>query len=87
MEHGANRRVEGFDGKRAKGKWSRHYFLINTQTKTLTQLGGEYEDEYVKQNGVWKISATKFVATSTLAMDLNEATPKTMFAGRTPPPM
>ena len=87
MHHGANPQIEVLDAERAKGKWSLHYFLINTQTKTLTQLGGEYEDEYRKVNGAWKIAATKFTATSTLAMDLNEVTPKTLFAGRTPPPM
>jgi hypothetical protein len=85
MHHGMNPQIEVLDDQRAKGKWSLHYFLINTQQKSLTQLAGYYEDEYVKQNGAWKISRTKFTPTSTLAMDLSEVTPKTLFAGRSPP--
>ena len=85
MHHGANPQIEVLDETHAKGKWSLHYFLINTQTKTLTQLGGEYEDEYLKQNGVWKIAKTKFICTSTLVMDISDATPKMLVAARTPP--
>ncbi len=85
MHHGMNPQIEVIDESHAKGKWSLHYFLINTQQKSLTQLAGFYEDEYHKVNGAWKISSTKFTPTSTLAMDLSEVTPKTLFAGRTPP--
>ena len=85
MHHGMNPQIEVIDEKTARGKWSLHYFLINTQLKNLTQLGGYYEDEYVKVGGAWKISRTKFTPTSTLAMDLADVTPKTLFAGRTPP--
>ena len=85
MHHGINPQIEVLDEIHARGKWSLHYFLINTQARSLTQLGGYYEDEYRKINGAWKISRTKFTPTSTLAMDLAEVTPKTLFAGRTPP--
>lgn len=84
MHHGMNPQIEIIDDARAKGTWSLHYFLINTQTKGLTQLAGYYEDEYLKLNGAWKIIRTKFVATSTLAMDLSEGLAKTQFAGRPP---
>jgi hypothetical protein len=84
MHHGANPQIEVLDEKNARGTWSLHYFLINTQTKSATQLAGYYEDEYRKDGGSWKISATKFVATSTLALDLSEATAKALFAGRPP---
>lgn len=84
MHHGMNAQIEVLDGTRARGTWSLHYFLINSQTKGLTQLAGYYEDEYRKLDGVWKITRTKFVATSTLAMDLSEGLAKTQFAGRPP---
>ena len=86
MHHGMNPQIEVQDEIHARGKWSLHYFLINTQQKSLTQLAGYYEAEYRRLNGQWKISSTKFTPTSTLAMDLSEVTPKTLFAGRTPPP-
>jgi hypothetical protein len=84
MHHGMNPQIEVLDDARARGTWSLHYFLINTQAKSLTQLAGYYEDEYRKLNGAWKISVTKFVATSTLAMDISEGAAKAQFAGRSP---
>lgn len=85
MHHGANPQIEVHNAEQASGNWSLHYFLINTQTKTCTQLGGQYEDEYHKQDGQWKISRTRFVATSTLVLDINEGLAKAVFAGRAPP--
>ena len=87
MHHGMNPQIEVVDDHTAKGKWSLHYFLINTQTKGITQLAGYYEDEYKKDKGGWKISKTKFVPTSTLALDVGEGVAKALFAGRTPPAM
>src|ERR1051326_1754244 len=85
MHHGMNPQVELVNDTTARGTWSLHYFLINTQTKGLTQLAGYYEDEYKKAGGAWKIARTKFVVTSTLAMDLSEGMAKALFAGRAPP--
>ena len=85
MHHGMNPQIVILDENRARGTWSLHYFLINTQSKGLTQLAGFYEDEYKKANGAWKIAKTRFTVTSTLAMDLTEGTAKALFAGRAPP--
>jgi hypothetical protein len=87
MHHGANPQIEVLDASRARGTWSLHYFLINTQVKSITQLAGYYEDEYVKTGGGWKISSTRFIATSTLALDYTDTVAKTLFAGSKPPPM
>jgi hypothetical protein len=85
LHHGANPQIEVLGVDTARGTWNLHYYLINTQAKSLTQLAGYYEDEYRKQAGQWKISATRFVATSTLAMDINEGLAKVLFAGRSVP--
>jgi hypothetical protein len=87
MHHGMNPVIELLDARRARGQWKLHYFLINTQDRSVTQLGGCYEDEYEVQDGAWKISRTRFVATSTLAMNVGEGIAKILFAGRQPPPM
>jgi hypothetical protein len=81
MHHGMNPQIEVLDDAHARGTWSLHYFLINTQTQGVTQLAGYYEDEYRKAGGTWKIGATKFVATSTLSLDLSGGSLKTLFAG------
>jgi SnoaL-like domain len=85
MHHGMNPQIEMLDATRARGTWKLHYFLINTRDRSATQLGGYYEDEYQVVNGAWKISRTRFVATSTLAMDLGEGIAKILFAGGVPP--
>ena len=85
MHHGMNPQIELLDSTRARGSWKLHYFLINTKDRTLTQLGGYYEDEYQVVNGLWKISRTRFVATSTLVMDISSDAAKVAFAGRPAP--
>lgn len=85
MHHGMNPVIELLDATRARGHWKLHYFLINTQERSVTQLGGYYEDEYQVQDGAWKISRTRFVATSTLALNVADGTAKVLFAGRTVP--
>lgn len=85
LHHGANAQIEVRSAEQASGLWNLHYFLINTQTRSCTQLAGYYEDEYRKQGGSWKISKTRFVATSTLALDISEGLAKILFAGRAPP--
>ena len=85
MHHGCNPRIQVIDSKNAKGQWALKYQLINTDLKTFTQLGGEYEDEYRLTDDGWKISSTVFKVTSTLAVDLNEEHMKQIFAGRQMP--
>ena len=81
MHHGMNPQIEVLDEANARGTWSLHYFLINTQTRGVTQLAGYYEDEYCKTGGAWKISRTRFVPTSTLVLDLTGENLKSLFAG------
>lgn len=82
LHHGMNPQIDLLGGGRARGYWKLHYFLINTKDKMLTQLGGYYEDEYQQLDGIWKISRTRFVATSTLVMDISSEAAKVAFAGR-----
>jgi hypothetical protein len=82
MHHGANPDIYELELSSAKGRWSLHYFLINTNEKKLTQLAGVYEDEYRRTDTGWKIAKTKFVATSTLVIDYTDTVAKALFAGR-----
>lgn len=43
-------------GNTAKGRW---YFLVpatDRPTNTAVWVGGRYDNEYIKKNGVWKLS-------------------------------
>ena len=56
---GANGVID-FDGTdRATGQWSLLFHNINLASRTLTQMGVEYEDRYVKADGRWWIAETR----------------------------
>ncbi|MGH8679822.1 MAG: nuclear transport factor 2 family protein [Burkholderiales bacterium] len=82
MHHGVNPQIEILEAQSARGSWNLHYFLINTKERRLTQLAGVYEDEYRKLGGEWKISRTRFVATSTLSGSYASGGATLLFAGR-----
>ena len=44
------------DGKTAKARWRALIMMGNTEKKTADWQEGIYENEYRKENGVWKIS-------------------------------
>lgn len=85
MHHGSNPRIELVDTEHAHGRWALSYQLINTEMNTLTQLGGEYLDEYRLTTDGWKIVSTVFTVSSTLAVQLEESGMKQIFAGRQMP--
>ncbi|ODV44109.1 bile acid 7-alpha dehydratase [Cupriavidus sp. UYMMa02A] len=84
MHHGVNPQLTVADADHAYGTWGLHYQQIDTHTSTLTQFGAYYEDEYRKLDGAWKIISTRCVVTSTMALQLDAATVRTLFAGRAP---
>jgi SnoaL-like domain len=59
MHHGANPQIEIVDDTRARGVWALEYRNINTQEKTVTFVSLVYHDEYLKQDGEWKISRSR----------------------------
>lgn len=81
MHHGVNPDIDVLDETHARGTWGLHYQMINTVERTLTQLGARYEDEYRKVDGVWTISATRCVVTSTLVASYVEGEAGVLFAG------
>jgi hypothetical protein len=86
LHHGVNPQIEMQGASHARATWGLHYCLINTETQTVTQLAGYYEDGYRRVGNDWKIASTRFVPTSTLALDIGSDAIKRLFAGATPPP-
>lgn len=82
MHHAQNPQIFIHSAEQASGTWGLYYYMIDTRRKEVTQLGGFYEDEYLRVEGEWKISATRYRVTSTQLMDLSEGMAKVMFAGR-----
>lgn len=66
IHHGANGIIDVESGSRATGRWSLFFHNINLASRTLTQMGVEYDDVYVKQDGRWYIATTRSRRTSCL---------------------
>jgi hypothetical protein len=85
MHHGANGIID-FDGAdRATGRWSLHFHNINLVTRTLTQMGVEYDDVYVRAEGRWWIAETRTRRTSCLVESVDDAGRVTVVAMGEPP--
>lgn len=85
IHHGANG-VITFDGAdRALGQWSLLFHSINLANRTITQMGVEYEDHYVKQNGRWWIAETRSQRRSCLIQTVDEAGTPTITVMGEPP--
>ncbi|MBY4766594.1 nuclear transport factor 2 family protein [Burkholderia ambifaria] len=84
IHHGVNPDITVLDDTHARGTWGLHYQMLDTQARTLTQLGATYDDEYRKIDGEWKIAATCCVVTSTLSARYDGDAPGVLFAGAQP---
>lgn len=63
LHHGSNPEIE-VNGDQASARWALYYFNINGDTGATRQLGGFYQDEYRRIDGLWKIVKTTFHAHS-----------------------
>lgn len=72
MHHAANGIIDFESDCRASGKWSLNFHNINLTHRTLTQMGVEYEDVYVKEDGRWWIAETRSRRTSALVHSVDE---------------
>lgn len=85
IHHGANAEI-AFDGDdRATGRWSLLFHNINLTARTLTQMGVEYDDVYVRRDGRWWISETRSRRTSILMHTVAEdGAPRVAAMGEAP---
>ena len=73
IHHGANGVIEFDDSDTARGRWSLLFHNINLASRTLTQMGVEYDDVYVKRDGRWWIAQTRSRRLSCLIHTVDEA--------------
>ncbi|MEY3703035.1 MAG: hypothetical protein RLZZ561_655 [Pseudomonadota bacterium] len=66
MHHAANGIITFESATRARGQWSLFFHNINLAGRTLTQMGVEYDDIYLKDAGRWWIAETRSRRTSCL---------------------
>jgi hypothetical protein len=73
IHHGANPVITLESDDRATGKWALFFQNINLAQRSVLQMGVEYDDEYVRQNGRWWISSTRTRRTSFLMEIIDDA--------------
>ena len=85
IHHGANG-IIGFDSAdRATGRWSLYFHHIDLAARTLTQMGVEYDDVYVRSGGRWWIAETRTRRTSCLVERVSDEGSRTLVAMGEPP--
>ena len=85
IHHAANGILRFESEVRATGRWSLFFHNINLASRTLTQMGVEYDDVYVKQEGRWYIAETRSRRVSCLIHAVNsEGRPSVVVMGDPP---
>lgn len=85
MHHGQNPEVTLLDEQSAEAMFGLYYLLVNPRDNTVTQLGANYYDRFVKVGADWKIQASRCDVESTLLLDTSDDVVKVLFAGRQAP--
>lgn len=85
IHHGANGIITFESATRARGQWSLYFHNINLAGRTLTQMGVEYDDVYVKDGDRWWIAETRSRRTSCLIHSVDEDGAGTVVAMGEPP--
>lgn len=65
----------------AKGAWALYNYLINKREKWGLRLGAYYHDEYIKEQGEWKISSTGYTRIFQETWDRDETPSLNLVAG------
>lgn len=86
MHHAANGIITFESATRAHGQWSLFFHNINLAGRTLTQMGVEYDDIYVKDAGRWWIVETRSRRRSCLIHSVDADGTATVNVMGDPPP-
>ena len=73
IHHAANGVLDFKSETHATGQWSLYFHNINLAARTLTQMGVEYDDVYIKADGRWWIAQTRSRRTSCLIHSVDDA--------------
>ena len=87
MHHAQNPIVEMLGQHRASAKIALHFYSLNTQEKTSTQIAGHYLDEYQRIEGEWLIVRSHFLVSSVELRDFSGDSSVVTYAGNQMPLM
>jgi bile-acid 7alpha-dehydratase len=72
FHQGHHPEVEITSSTTAKGVWSAHYYMIDSEARKTMHCGCFYYDDFAKENGRWKISSTGYTRIFEETWDRNE---------------
>ncbi|WP_132993758.1 nuclear transport factor 2 family protein [Gordonia zhaorongruii] len=72
MHHGTHPEIELTGRDSARGRWSLRFRQIDTVGRTETVSVGEYDDEYVRESGHWRMSVCRFTQRWSLTRPLGD---------------
>jgi hypothetical protein len=81
MHHGLHPQITVHDATRASGQWTLHFRQIDVHRGTERLSTGEYQDEYVVEDGRWVIATTTYTPRWTLSRPLDGGTGATVSGG------
>jgi hypothetical protein len=81
MHHGLHPQITVQDATHARGRWTLHFRQIDVAGGTERLSTGEYEDEYVIEDGRWVIAATTYTPRWTLSRPLDGVPGATVSGG------
>jgi hypothetical protein len=85
MHHGGPPNLEVHGLNEATGKWGLVYHLLNTEARTVSVVGGYYDDEYKRVDGRWWISKTRFRVCSAVTYGWKNGGVRLLHAGASLP--
>jgi hypothetical protein len=74
MHHGLHPQITVQDATHAGGRWTLHFRQLDLAGGTERLSTGEYEDEYVVEDGQWRIAATTYAPRWSLSRPFGDAT-------------
>lgn len=87
MHHGGPPNIKVHGPHDASGRWGLVYHLINTEARTISIVGGYYDDEYKRVDGEWLISRARFKVSSAVTYGWKDAAIRLLHSGASLPDM
>ncbi|MBR9911381.1 MAG: nuclear transport factor 2 family protein [Gammaproteobacteria bacterium] len=84
MHHGMSPEIQLTGEASAKGRWRMQFQLLETEKKMVQMMHGYYDDEYVKVDGEWKISVSRYTILSNLLMQAGDGSLQVLQLGAAP---
>jgi hypothetical protein len=81
MHHGGPPNIEVRGPDDASARWGLVYHLMNTEARTVSVVGGYYDDEYKRVDGQWWISKARFKVCSAVTYGWKDAAIRLLHAG------